>query len=858
MAAFPAIKTKIDQNPQGAPLEGGTFGTKNNQNVYKIKFSGEQRDTAQITDRGLFTTKGLNVSEKSLKRFHTIYFGKQEGGEKENEPIGKNSLNREPMPPLELSPEQQAQLDAVQEISGPLQKYLKGLWNRLSGSRKCKIMIGRAIDVSQSYLRSRSASEVSDIEKQVAEEAYKQFTSKPPAYCAALKTLQKASRWGSLIMDNKNKFVAALTHKFGTVAIQQLAKIMSLNQDAIRLAFFESKCPKNVKRADCIKLQREALTKDNPDVLAAIETYKEVVDYITGEKSLPDDPDAAAEIREKIRQSIQFTRQGDIIIKAGAADKGIVISDKNRFMFDVMREGFKELGIGEPIVHDLRERSKGAEIDIRGKLYEHLFPILGFLKNDDKEGLSKYTSELAQLCEFLGSMKEFTGAYEKGEASFSESDLQTLDGIRAELESLDNCGDISKTLIATLGRAKARFDSMDSDFAVQVGAETQDGTREDVYYVYQDPNKAVKIAKQKGLQVVKMTKGELMKLSPAYAEAIGFDPKNKEDSDTELYVIPDGLKTSTQSRSKFGSGGRAKITNLILGVFSKNSRERKNQQNWLSKAQKGLGISGAEMKGAQKVLKDFNSDVQKDLKTIDGIKTINTKVGGKPIKESPNSTIEELRKSRRDSLKGSAVNNDPVIQHLDNLQDAMDSGDPDAIRKAKSDLASAWEEEKTRQFLADAFKRDEGGAFLNKGQAQAAALMSVMSGSTNKDMSTTVAHLDVRGGSDEVVNHNNTVMDFMKRALSGDPSVTISASDPREGYPNGRSSDYTVRCETEIDGKKCFVDYIYSGNTIYTVVNNATISHFAGKGLPLRTESIVLGLEKLVKIQKFLLEKLSY
>ena len=853
---FSNIQIAINGMPTGATLQGGAIGTKTAKGIYKIRFTKNSIDTAQITQSGLLSGQGVALSDEKLKRFHTIYFGKQGSQEQEATEEQPEQIDQPQIP--QMTPEEQAIADAVQELSNPLQTYLKGLWERLSGSRKCKIMIGRAIDVSQSYLRSRAKSEVSNIEKEVAEEAYKQFTSKPPAYCAALKTLQGVSRWNSLIMDNKNKFVSALTHKFGTVAIQQLAKIMSLNQAAIKLAFFEAKCPKNVKRADCIKLQREALTKDNPDVIAAIETYKEVVGYVTGEKSLPDDPDAAAEIREKIRQSMQFTRQGDIIIKAGASNRGIVISDKNRFMYDVMREGFKELGIGEPILHDLRERSRGAEIDIRGKLYEHLFPILGFLKKGDDKSLAKYMGELAQFCEFLGTMKEFTGAYEEGKASFSEADLQTLDSIRSEMESLDNCGDISKTLVATLGRAKARFDMMDCDFAVQVGADTQDGTRQDVYYGYDDPKKAAKIAKKKGLEVVKMTKGELMKLSPAYAEATGFDPKNKEDSDSVVYVIPDGLKTSTQSRSKFGSGGKAKIVSLLLGQFSKKPSEKRNQQAWLSKTQKGLGISGPEMKNAQKALKTFSSDLERDLKVIDGIKPVKTSVGGKPVRESPNSTIEELRKSRRDSLKGSAINNDPVIQNLDNLQDAIDSGDPEAVRKAKSDLASAWEEEKTRQFLSDAFKQDDNGAFVDKSKAHAAALMSVMSGSTNTDMSTTVAHLDVRGGSDEVVNHNTTVMDFMRRALSGDPKVKISANDPRDGYPDGRSSDYTVRCETEINGKKCFVDYIYSGSSIYTVVNNATISHFAGSSPAIRTESIVLGLEKLVKLQKFLLEKLSY
>jgi len=823
-SAFPAIKAAIDQNPQGATLEGGTVGT-NKQGVYKIKFSPEPRDTAQITNRGLFTTKGLNVTEKSLKRFHTIYFGKQEDGEAAQD----QQATQQEQP--QLTPEQleaqQKEAEAKSMILKYLQPLLDKVWNSAENNPNknvlCKLKIGKAIAMSQRNLRGdrRRKGDTSPADIKRGDEAYKQFQK--GKHCEALKIFLD-TKWAKRLMLDKKRFIEASTNTGQKLSVNAISKLIALSADQITTALFNIDCPRNIKRQECVKLNTESLKADNKDGEKARKKFEKVMKDLSSDKELS--PDRLAEIRE----TLIFTRQGDMIIRI-APDKGIVVSDGDRLMFDAFSKGMRDKGIPNPIVYDLEQKPvSGDLINVRGKTFEHMFSILSFMddlqkakgkkeKEKIKKAYADYLGSIDRLCTFLTAMESLVDGYEDNEFSINESDLVEFNHIRDQVTEAEGCLNLAKTFNASLGRAQARYRLMDADKVLQVGSTVGDGTREDVVYLYDDEAKAREKAAMLGLEPELKTLSEIMRNNQDYADAIGFNP---ETDDKEVWVVPDGLKMSANNRACFGNGGRAKNVTLLS---ADESELNEDQRNWIRKTSEALGLSEKDVAAIRGPMREFGAELEETERLITDLHLDNKVIGknGKATKESGLGYINSQMEDRKKQLKGLDPISDPVYQNLNELKELMQAKplDQSAVDAQKKSVIRAMQHEQTKKFITESLDRHPNGKFKDPTRSKAAAMFLLMSGSTNKDMSTSVIGVGKRSrGSpvDYIVPHNKALGDYFRRALQGDNSVGIE-------FAEDESKDFYTRVRTnDEDGNLCQVEFINKPNgAMSSMINKGAI-----------------------------------
>ena len=129
--------------------------------------------------------------------------------------------------------------------------------------------------------------------------------------------------------------------------------------------------------------------------------------------------------------------------------------------------------------------------------------------------------------------------------------------------------------------------------------------------------------------------------------------------------------------------------------------------------------------------------------------------------------------------------------------------------------------EQTKKFITESLDRHPNGKFKDPTRSKAAAMFLLMSGSTNKDMSTSVIGVGKRSkGSpvDYIVPHNKALGDYFRRALQGDNSVGLE-------FAEDESKDFYTRVRTnDEEGNLCQVEFINKPNgAMSSMINKGAI-----------------------------------
>ena len=722
----------------------------------------------------------------------------------------------------------------------------------------CKLQVGNAINATQKAI---SKGGYKGDKAAIAEETYELFKS--GNYCQARDLMMSHPQLLGLVYDTEEKLTNALTAAHANSVLQQLAEISNLTTAKVRDFFYNEDCPRNVKRSDCVSLTDAAKIAENTQFEKALNNFNDFMTALVNDE-IPEDP---LEV-QALRNLVRFTRQGDMIIQGDSIGKGIAVRDRGRLMYDFLSLAFKRSTKKDLIVYDLKSTYNGGDISIRGLVFEHMFPLLGLFKSRDKalaegnkklankitKSIDKYVGSIDKICRFLQSFREFATAYNNHRFALKEKDLQAFDAFRGDLENLKDCKDLTPVLTGAMGRAEQRFSVMDPDFSLQVGKETTDGTREDILYCYENINDARLAAKKSNLpdnsiEIVRMK--DIIDLAPNFAKAI--PPELLGDLNREVAVIREGLKLSTQGKTRLGSVSISKQVSLML----KNIRLNENQKKHIAKSRETLGIRPKDYAKITKHQNSFAKQYEEVEGQINNIKKVSTvSVDGKQVKETGVTALDDLLKERRKNLSAKAAKNDPVISSVENLKKELSVRKPDAasIAEARKSVVAAVRSAQLKRFISDGFSRTQDGSFVDSTRAAAVAEFIVKSGTTNSDMPTSVVHLATRGGYTQTIKHNEAVAGLLRDALSGDSSVELELPNLEDDISVG--STFTIKAKKLLpNGKTVMVNYDFDGNNMVAVVNQATLDFYQAHSSMNEDLEVV---PKLKKIFEFLIERLSH
>lgn len=840
---------------------GGTkIGMLNNGSVYRV------RDGAPIA---------LTI----MKEFHTKYFGKGAGGdagEGAGEGAGAGETQNQGQQQQKiLTPYDRERMEKAKqiqktrdELNEKIIALAKATIESATPLQLCKLRVGQAIN-SIVKARDKGAYANNALKQEFVDFAYEAFKS--GKYCEAFTALSEGLQEGdkfysspfvSLVLDTDEKLFNALTASYENSVIRQLAEISNLDTAKIKNFFYNEDCPRNVKRSDCVSLTDAAEIVGNAQLEAGLNNFNEFLEAITTGKGL-DDPLKVANLRNLVR----FTRQGDMIIQGTSLGEGIAVRDRGRLMHDFLSLAFKKATGKDLIVYDLETTSNGGDISIRGLVFEHMFPLLGLFKGrlkakleGNKDLVAKFTKAIDQyvgsidkMCRFLQSFRDFVQGYENHQYAVKEKDLQSFDTFREELDNLKDCQGLSPVLMAAMGRAEQRFSAMDPDFALQVGKEVTDGTREDILYCYDNLAKAKAAAAKSNLDpnsVEVMRVKDLLELAPEFAKSVPSELLG--DPTRKIAIVREGLKLSTSGKTRLGSSSIKKT----VGLFSTKSLND-NQRNHRDKSRKALGLNDKTQKAIEKHQRKFSQEYEKTEAQINNLKkeSIVTTKDGKVVRETGITALDSLIKSRRASLSAKEAINDEVLSAADNLTKLFKNSKatPEQIQEGRDQLTKAFRSAQVKKFITDGLAKKPDGSFVDPEKAAAAADFLVRSGSTNTDMSTTVIHLKAKGGYSQTINHNNAVAGLLREALAGDSSVSLEMPDPRTDDISA-GGKFTIKAKKTLpNGKTVIVNYDFEDGNMITVVNQAALDYFQTASS--KNESSII--PKLEKMFSFILERLS-
>lgn len=776
---LPKLKDLITKPPAGVQVSP----SKKHEGGFTVNAPGVNR-AFSVDANGMF----IGGTDPSNRKILTQLFGElpdEVGGQQGQSDLTSNSLN----PP---SPEQVKQLekDRVDAAKLPsirtMAKAAKRLLDELRNNaiRRCRIQVGGWLDVTQRNKNSYTPQDrefVQDIYEKVFPEA-----GGVGKACEALKAIKKRGfKVSDLNIDEKDFERRAASRSAGA-ALQQINRAIEIGDVAVQQLYEKGDCPRNVKREQCLSLLDLATESSMQDLIAARENLLKYQQWLSGEIELSPD-----EI-EEMRMTVRYTRQGQLIIKGTSLETCIVISDRNRAMFDVFGNLYEIETGRRAIVYDLDNMIKdaGSVASIRGKVDEFM-PVIANLVNmlndAKRSGDDELASELEQtintvgariehLCTYAQEMRKFVAGFENQEFVISEDSLPTFSWMANQTRHTKYCDDISDVLKSTIGYASKRVEEMGSDYVINVGGETGDGKRQDLVYAYNDPEAARQTALSLGIDpdeyVTTVTMRELLELNPEYAKLL--PPKALGDLDREVSIILEGVKIETGGDTTYGSLSYQKL----IGSMAEGAKLNPTQKLLRDRTRKALGISRSDTKEVDAIQAKLAADIQQSTEAISKLQpTQKVKKGGKDISESGSVVVNNLLAEMAGGMSFDERFESTTLDAGKALAKALDAKPPDTelVEKLKNDFSKAAERDHITAFTEKSFKKDSKGQFIDKKAAMAAADLLARSGNSHMPMVTRATKLK-KGGKHQSyrIDHGKATTDCLAAALRGEADIEMN------------------------------------------------------------------------------------
>ena len=481
----------------------------------------------------------------------------------------------------------------------------------------------------------------------------------------------------------------------------------------------------------------------------------------------------------------------------------VIIPDRGRAFLDLLRFIERKHGIEFDVIPVLGKiETEGSENQAIGTLFEHWKKIVGLSlaigkaeSPEEKAALEKvmseYMTKIREACKTMQAIDRRIRATGKDVRSIPIQAHEELQEVKHDSLTCSELSDINKLLTS---RVLSQFSKIGlPDAVVQTGAVVGKGSRSDTMLSYDDPAAARNAAIASGLRpkaVKKMKMGKLLDMNPEFRESLReaglLTPGSTYDPDKVVYVVPEGLKTSSAKGSTGVNTGSASLASIgeDLSLAAKGGKS-----DWVRNVADHLGITNSAA-AAKKVSSLF----EKDFKAIDtsvdkALPKVN--IDGTLENTARLSATEIMRSIRKSSTAGENTKKDEAFAVASKFADEANKANPDPkkLEKLKTRLKEVLHrralESKLSSLLDSNDIRDR----------EAGALLLGLVGGVNSDQS--LHYVDLMSEKQFTGDHNTLAVGPLKALIEGTEGYSYGITRAGESFALGITtpggSSYSIR-----------------------------------------------------------------
>jgi hypothetical protein len=479
----------------------------------------------------------------------------------------------------------------------------------------------------------------------------------------------------------------------------------------------------------------------------------------------------------------------------------LIIPDRGRSFLDLIRFIERKHGI-EFETLKLRERldQEGSENQAIGTLFEHWKKIasLSLAAVTDPANaakyanlIKKYMAKVADACKTMQSIDKRIRAAGKELGGIPIQAHEEL--LEIEHDSV-SCGELKGINRLLTSRVMSAYKKIGiPDAVIQTGKQVGKGSRSDVMLGYNSREAALKAAKKSGLKpeaVKQMSMGKFLDMNPEFKSMVEEEglsaPGGPYDPEKIMYVVPEGLKTSSGKGSNALNTGSSNVASVAEDL---SLAANGGSSPWVSNVAKDLGIRNyrvAAKRASEVFEKDF-ADIESALDSA--LPRIN--VNG-TLENTANMTATQIMDAIRGSSNaGENTKNDEAFAIADKLakEAKKKKPNPKLMDRYKLRLKEVLKrralESKLTQFLDSDNIEDR----------QAGALILGLTGGVNAPQS--LHYADLFSDNQYIGDHNSLAVGPLRALIEGTAGysygITRAGSSFALSITTPGGSNYSVR-----------------------------------------------------------------
>lgn len=479
----------------------------------------------------------------------------------------------------------------------------------------------------------------------------------------------------------------------------------------------------------------------------------------------------------------------------------IIIPDRGRSFLDLIKFLERKHGVKFDVLNLLDKiKTEGSENSAIGTLFEHWKKIasLSLAAGADPANAGKYQqliksymAKIGDACKTMQTIDRRIRAAGKEIGGIPIQSYEDLLEVKHDSFSCDELKGINRMLTS---KVMAGFKKIGiPDAVVQTGRLVGKGSRSDVMLGYNDLKSAQKAAKNSGLTpdaVKQMTMNDLLNMNPEFKEMVinaGLTtPGSQYDLNKPIFVVPEGLKTSSAKGSTGVNTGSASLASIAEDISLAGAG---GNSPWVSNVAKDLGIRNYRVvsRKAAEVFDKHLADVDNTIDTA--LPKVN--ING-TLENTANMTATDIMNAiRGSSIQGENTKKDEAFALADSFAKEAKKKNPDPAKmeRYKVRLKECLRRRVLESKLTEFFDSD------NIEDRQAGALILGLVGGVNSPQS--LHYADLMSDKQFIGNHNSLAVGPLKALIEGTEGYSYGIT--RAGSSFGLSittpgnSNYSIR-----------------------------------------------------------------
>ena len=430
--------------------------------------------------------------------------------------------------------------------------------------------------------------------------------------------------------------------------------------------------------------------------------------------------DPSEEDIEELKTLVKVTDDKRVIIMGVSPAENIVFKERGGAFYDSLFHVQDKFGIKLDVVPIKRSATeqgsaKNGAVGTLAERWQRIQVILSDLGNaktpEEKEAYEKLLEDekkdLIDLCDTLEEIDRRIDKYKNTSNAVMEEDASKMQQL---VNQHISCEKSIRAAMVLTSRIEVAWEGREPDYVFQVGSVVGKGKRADTLLVYdnlQDAQNSAKLAQLDPKKLQKKKLGELLDANPEYKKKLKkaglLGPGKKHDPDKEVYVVPEGLKTSSGDNNAINAGSSA------FASIQEDVKDYKKSK-WFQNTSDALGIPrGKETDAAALAAQKLLGELDKIDDAVDNIKETVT-VKGKKESTGIITTDEILSELGLQNVGGLKLRQDETYILAKKLRDQF-AKDPKSA-KGKAEKQRAIED--IKKSLAASIKRKKLAESANK------------------------------------------------------------------------------------------------------------------------------------------------